>query len=429
MARDFVQTDTASSFYPDGSPCSAYSEGATSGSCELGEGSAGSGTDTIGTSRATADRWSYEADTPSGGIGETSWPSGTVTVRISIPTGNSNLNIDEVWVCARTSGGANTTWGSATGLAIDCSAGVKTVNVTVSTLSSRATTDTMQVMVVLLRDAGHGTQNVDIDEDQTWNTPFPDAGQIVSVPVAAATSAAVAPKVHQKVRPGVASASSAAVSPRVAQTVRPGVASAATVAVSPKTHQIVKVGPAAAATAAITPAVLGDQIVTVPPAAATTVAVTPKVRQIVRPGVAAAATAAITPNIVEGQIVSVPPAAVATAALTPKVKQTVRPGVAAAASAAVAPKIRQTVRPGVASAATAALTPTVDTGTGVSVPVVPVAVQTAALSPTVIGGIPAPIYNALPPRTNFIPLLGQDFTFLDSLKLRRLALPVSSRRS
>lgn len=112
-------------------------------------------------------------ESASGQPGETSWPSGTVTVRINITTGNLNVSIEEVYVCQVDSTGENkATWGNLDTLGTICSAGVKTFNVGVSALSPLVT-DQIYITVGIQRILGHGNQQFTVTMNQEFDTPLP----------------------------------------------------------------------------------------------------------------------------------------------------------------------------------------------------------------------------------------------------------------
>ena len=107
--------------------------------------------------------------------GETSWPSGTATVRMTVSTGNSNIDWTATHMCRVNSSGVNQeTWGSLTGQTTTLSAGEHSHAVSVSSLGTTATDDHLYIILTFTIN-GHGNQTVIFDDaDSDITTPFPD---------------------------------------------------------------------------------------------------------------------------------------------------------------------------------------------------------------------------------------------------------------
>lgn len=107
---------------------------------------------------------------------ETSWPSGSVTVRINVSTGNTGYTWSATHLCRVNSGGTNQeTWGSLTGQSTTLSAGEHSHVVSVSSLSASSSDRVYVVLTFTLSSGSHGNQNVVIDDSNSdITTPFPD---------------------------------------------------------------------------------------------------------------------------------------------------------------------------------------------------------------------------------------------------------------
>lgn len=175
MTRIFYQKDTAAD---DGevAACSGLTVSElTSNRAVSSTAPVGSGTTNWSTKSGSNERAGH-FESAAGQPGETSWPSGTAVVRINITTGNSAVTLQTVHLCRVDSTGSNLgTWGSATP-AVAATSGVKTVNVTVSSIGSTNASDQIYCVVGILRNTGHSTETITITNDQQWDTPFAAAG-------------------------------------------------------------------------------------------------------------------------------------------------------------------------------------------------------------------------------------------------------------
>lgn len=105
--------------------------------------------------------------------------AGTLVMRLNITTAQMNVTWEEVYVCRLNSSCVSQeTLGSATGLALDVSAGgVFTVNVTLSAAAAHDPGDVIYIPCVFTNAFDMGTRSVAITPDQNIDTPFtPAAG-------------------------------------------------------------------------------------------------------------------------------------------------------------------------------------------------------------------------------------------------------------
>ncbi len=101
--------------------------------------------------------------------------AGTATTRLNVTTGNTNYTVTEICICQ-----GSTEVGSATGLSIALSAGVKTQTVSISS-DSGCSSNTVRVIYCgdIGPIGGHGNQTVGITPDQDHDIPAtPVAGKL-----------------------------------------------------------------------------------------------------------------------------------------------------------------------------------------------------------------------------------------------------------
>lgn len=112
-------------------------------------------------------------------VGQTTWQSGTYTVRINITTSVADLLLTEVHVCRVNSSCVNqATVGSTTGLSISIgSTGVKTVEVT-GAQQSASGTDRIYI-VLIFQQTSHANGVFGFTPDQDIDTPIEEATEFV----------------------------------------------------------------------------------------------------------------------------------------------------------------------------------------------------------------------------------------------------------
>jgi len=110
-------------------------------------------------------------------VGETTWDSGTYTVRLNVTTAVADLNLIEVHVCrVNSSCASQATVGSTTGLSISMgTTGVKQVDVT-GAQQSAVSTDRIYI-VLIFQQTSHANATFGFTPDQDIDTPIVPAGQ------------------------------------------------------------------------------------------------------------------------------------------------------------------------------------------------------------------------------------------------------------
>lgn len=183
MAIILTQTDNTSlSGFNVG--CSGGSTGATTADREATQGgTAGSTEATVAPNTAATDACLI-FQSASGEPNLTNWDAGDWVVRLDVTTTNSNVDVDSIYICERTSGGTYNTVTSSTGIARTLgTAQVESFTINRATDYSAAATSTIYIVVLLDHTAAHGNSNVGITPSQNIDTPIvppsPDVGEFL----------------------------------------------------------------------------------------------------------------------------------------------------------------------------------------------------------------------------------------------------------
>lgn len=191
MAITYTQTDTTTDC-EDQTACATGTVGSTTLTTELIEGASGGTTEQSADIPSDSSRLVVFMQT-SGGVGATTWESGTYVPRWNVTTSQMDTAITGVWICRMDSTCTNqATVASNTSLNKDISGGgVFSENLT-GTSQSASETDDIFCITEITNSNTHSSRSVGITPDQNFDTPIV-INSTVAADTATSTSSAVSP--------------------------------------------------------------------------------------------------------------------------------------------------------------------------------------------------------------------------------------------
>lgn len=179
MALSFVQTDTAAADGEQTACSSGTLADGSAASCQMEQnGTAGSTEQTVKNSAGVTGVAGFGCQSPTGGVGESTWESGDWTVPVDASTGNTTVTLQEIHICEWLPGGSSGgTVASLTGIGQAMSAGVHTFTVTQGSDYTPSGTDS-EIYIVFVFDFGgsHGNEQFGLTPSQTVDSPITTGG-------------------------------------------------------------------------------------------------------------------------------------------------------------------------------------------------------------------------------------------------------------